>query len=103
MTNCHADVDHDDNAFLQLCGAAGTDLSKYRQDRTKIGAWVNELQSDEVLHNGFIVPVDKVADGLHHAKLDVVINLSDQAKIQDSQAPIRSPNQVARMGVSLHT
>lgn len=27
------------------------------------------------LHNGLIVPVDEVADGLNHAKLDFIINL----------------------------
>lgn len=103
IMNCHADVRHDDNAFLQLCGAGGgTDLGEYRQDWAKVGAWVNELQSDKVLHDGFVVPVDEVTDGLHHAKLDVVINLGDQAKVQDGQAAIRGPDQVAGVGVSLH-
>lgn len=80
-----------------------SDLGQYRQDWSKVGAWVNELQSDKVLHNGFVVAVNQVTNGLHHAELDVVINLSDQAKVQNGQAPIRGPDQVAWVRVSLHT
>lgn len=79
-----------------------TDLGEYRQDWSKVSAWVNELQSDKVLHNGFIVAVNQVANGLHHTKLDIVINLGDQAKVQNGQAAVRGPDQVAWVWVSLH-
>lgn len=80
-----------------------TDLGKNRQDWPKVGAWVNELQSDKVLHDGFVVAVYEVTDGLHHAKLDVVIDLGDQAEVQDGEAAIRGPDQVAWVRISLRT
>ena len=76
-------------------------LGQNRKNGAQVGARVNELQRHKVLHNGFIVPVDEVTDGFHHAKLDVVVYFSDQPKVKDCQAAVRGSDQVARVRISL--
>ena len=80
----------------------GADLGQNRENGAQVGAGVNELQRHKVLHNGFIVPVDEMTDGFHHAKLDVVIYLSNQTKVKNCQAASRGPNQVAGVRIGLH-
>lgn len=76
-------------------------LGEDRQNGCEVCARINELQRHKVLHDGFIVSMDQVGNGFYHAILDVVINLCDQAKVQDGQATIWGPDQIARVGVGL--
>jgi hypothetical protein len=49
--------------------------------------------------------VNQVADRLDHAKLDLVIHLRHQPKVQDGQAAVWRANQVAgvRVGTALQS
>jgi hypothetical protein len=51
------------------------------------------------LHDRVVVTVDEVADGLDHPKLDVVVNLGHEAKVQDGQAAVGRADEVAGVRV----
>ena len=57
------------------------------------------LQRDKVFNDGLVVTVDELRDGFDHAVPDVVIDVCHEPEVQDRQPPIRSTDEVARMGI----
>ena len=72
-------------------------LGQDRKDGREISAGRDELQGDKVFHNGLVVSVDEMTDGLDHAILDVLVHAGHETKVQDCQLAIRRPLQVAGM------
>ena len=78
-------------------------LAQDRHDGLQIRSRVDELQGDKVFCNGLIVTMDEVTDGFNHAKLDVIVNLGHQTKVQNGETAIRCSDQVAWMWVCLQS
>ena len=50
-------------------------LSEHGQDRLQIDPRRDEVERHKVLHDGLVVAMDEVRNGLDHAELDVVAHL----------------------------
>lgn len=86
---------------LHACSCLPVSVLQSAIDRTQMRTFRNEVQRDKVLHNGGIVAVNEVRDGLNHAVLDVVPNAGHEPEVEDGQPTIWCAHQVARVGVGL--